>query len=222
MPKLPSQCECVRLSFVQWGSNTGWSFAVFLTECLLDKLEWWLGHLFVDWIIELYPVKIEPLQSWSSFRIVLSFWVMLRIFVSLSLKFFSHASFSVDEGSWESSKGNRWGQREEEDDQPDPGDCDQGHPGACSWSLSRLPPQTNTWQVSATGEKSGVLHPQIKYMRVKWVWILFKFEPNVCLFSVTLTSNAYPFYVHNGERLVSHFLVIKHGLNMMNLCLRYK
>lgn len=160
MLDLPSQCEYVRLSFVQWGSNTGWSFAVLLTECLLDKL----GHLFVDWIIELYPVKILPLQSWSSFRIVLSFWVMLRIFVSLSLKFFSHASFSVDEGSWESSKGNRWGQREEEDDQPDPGDCDQGHPGACSWSLSRLPPQTNTWQVSATGEKSGVLHPQIKYM----------------------------------------------------------
>lgn len=218
MLKLPSQCEYVRLSFVQWGSNTGWSFAVLLTECLLDKL----GHLFVDWIIELYPVKILPLQSWSSVRIVLSFWVMLRIFVSLLLKFFSHASFSVDEGSWESSKGNRWGQREEEDDQPDPGDSDQGHPGACSWSLSRLPPQTNTWQVSATGEKSGVLHPQINYMRVKWVWILFKFEPNVCLFSVTLTSKAYPFYVHNGERLVSHFLVIKHGLNMMNLCLIYK
>lgn len=218
MLKLPSQCECVRLSFVQWGSNTGWSFAVLLTECLLDKL----GHLFVDWIIELYPVQILPLQSWSSVRIVLSFWVMLRIFVSLSLKFFSHASFSVDEGSWESSKGNCGGQREEEDDQPDPGDSDQGHPGACSWSLSWLPPQTNTWQVSATGEKSGVLHPQIKYMRVKWVWILFKFEPNVCLFSVTLTSNVYPFYVHNGERLVSHFLVIKHGLNMMNLCLIYK
>lgn len=189
-----------------------------LQFCLLDKL----GHHFVDWIIELYPVKILPLQSWSSFRIVLSFWVMLRIFVSLSLKFFSHTSFSVDEGPWESSKGNRWGQREEEDDQPDPGDGDQGHPGACSWSLSWLPPQTNTWQVSATGEKSGVIHPQIKYMRVKWVWILFKFEPNVCLFSVTLTSKAYPLYVHNGERLVSHFLVIKHGLNMMNLCLIYK
>lgn len=181
MLKLPSQCECVRLSFVQWGSNTGWSFAVLLTECLLDKL----GHLFVDWIIELYPVKILPLQSWSSFRIVLSFWVMLRIFVSLSLKFFSHASFSVDEGSWESSKGNRWGQREEEDDQPDPGDSDQGHPGACSWSLSWLPPQTNTWQVSATGEKSGVLHPQIKYMRVKWVWILFKF---VCFLLLLLVK----------------------------------
>lgn len=185
MLKLLSQCEYVRLCSVQWGSNTGWSFAVLLTECLLDKL----GHLFVDWIIELYPVKILPLQSWSSFRIVLSFWVMLRIFVSLSLKFFSHASFSVDEGSWESSKGNRWGQGEEEDDQPDPGDSDQGHPGACSWSLSWLPPQTNTWQVSATGEKSGVLHPQIKCMRVIWVWILFKFQANVCLFSVALTSN---------------------------------
>lgn len=142
MLKLPSQCEYVRFSFVQWGSNTGWSFAVFLTECLLDKL----GHLFVDWIIELYPVKILPLQ----FEAVLGLYFLSEwcsgFLCPCHLNFsHSHASFSVDEGSWESSKGNRWGQREEEDDQPDPRDGDQGHPGACSWSLSRLPPQTNTW-----------------------------------------------------------------------------